>query len=110
MVSKASDDLPEPLGPVTTVNFPSGRSTSMPLRLFWRAPRISTHVAAATAATHFFSTTFEPTGDYPRCARKSQIAAHEKRICREAACFPIGKRDANSVPYSLFFETGSELF
>src|ERR1700719_1204834 len=74
MVSKASDDLPEPLGPVTTVNFPSGRSTSIPLRLFWRAPRISMQVAAATAVRHFFSATFEPTGDYPRCARKSQIS------------------------------------
>jgi hypothetical protein len=41
--------------------------------LFWRAPRISMQVAAATAAMQFFSATFEPTGDNPRCARKSQI-------------------------------------
>src|ERR1700730_10858850 len=74
MVSKARLDLPLPLGPVTTVNFPNGRSTSTPLRLFWRAPRISMQVAAATAVRHFFSATFEPTGDYPRCARKSQIS------------------------------------
>ena len=40
-------DLPLPLGPVMTVNFPSGRSRSIPLRLFWRAPRISMQAAAA---------------------------------------------------------------
>ena len=60
--------MPLPLGPVMTVSFPRGRSTSMPLRLFWRAPRISTQPAAAGAVTHAFSATFEPTGDYPRCA------------------------------------------
>src|SRR5215471_6340545 len=42
MVSKARLDLPLPLGPVTTVSFPNGRTRSKPLRLFWRAPRIST--------------------------------------------------------------------
>src|SRR5580658_1705386 len=40
MVSKAREDLPEPLGPVTTFSFPSGRSRSKPFRLFWRTPRI----------------------------------------------------------------------
>jgi hypothetical protein len=39
MVSKASDDLPEPLNPVITVNVLRGISTSMFLRLCWRAPR-----------------------------------------------------------------------
>ena len=39
MVSKASDDLPEPDTPVTTVIAPRGRSTSMPLRLCSLAPR-----------------------------------------------------------------------
>src|SRR6266513_1770335 len=63
MVSKASDDFPLPLGPVTTVSFPSGRSRSMPLRLFWRAPRISTHPCSVGALTLFFSLFLEPTGD-----------------------------------------------
>src|SRR5438477_6765809 len=75
MVSKASDDLPEPLGPVTTVNFPSGRSTSTPLRLFWRAPRISMHPCFGTAVTRFFLATFEPTGDNSRWKPDSQISA-----------------------------------
>src|SRR5207248_10643729 len=69
MVSKASDDFPLPLGPVTTLSFPSGRSRSMPLRLFWRAPRISTHPRSAKALTMFFSPLLEPTGDnrFTRC-------------------------------------------
>src|SRR5437667_6659420 len=77
MVSNARDDLPLPLGPVTTVSFPSGRSRSIPLRLFWRAPRISIEsVAAAPNAfgvAHFFSAIFEPTGDYPSGKQSWQI-------------------------------------
>src|ERR1044071_2882619 len=64
MVSKASDDFPLPLGPVTTVNFPSARSRSIPLRLFWRAPRISTQPRSAGAVTQFLASTSEPTGNY----------------------------------------------
>ena len=39
MVSKASDDLPEPLRPVMTVRVLRGISTLMFFRLCWRAPR-----------------------------------------------------------------------
>src|SRR5690348_15845115 len=39
MVSKASEDLPEPDGPVTTVMARRGISRSNPLRLCWSAPR-----------------------------------------------------------------------
>ena len=39
MVSKARDDLPEPLNPVMTVRVLRGISTEMFLRLCWRAPR-----------------------------------------------------------------------
>ena len=39
MVSKASEDLPEPLRPVITVRVLRGISTSIFLRLCWRAPR-----------------------------------------------------------------------
>jgi hypothetical protein len=41
MVSKASDDLPEPDRPVNTTSRSRGISTSMPLRLCSRAPRIA---------------------------------------------------------------------
>src|SRR5687768_8122328 len=39
MVSKASEDLPEPDRPVITVSDSRGMSTSIPLRLCSRAPR-----------------------------------------------------------------------
>src|SRR5579864_1298734 len=39
MVSKASDDLPEPLSPVITVKVLRGISTEMFFKLCWRAPR-----------------------------------------------------------------------
>ena len=37
-MSLTSELLPEPLAPVTQTNAPSGISTSMFLRLLWRAP------------------------------------------------------------------------
>ena len=40
MVSKASEDFPEPDGPVMTTNRFLGMSRSRPRRLCWRAPRI----------------------------------------------------------------------
>src|SRR5262245_19869917 len=40
-VSKASDDFPDPLTPVTTTSLSRGISTSTFFRLFSRAPRIS---------------------------------------------------------------------
>src|SRR3954452_21357961 len=39
MVSKASEDFPEPLRPVMTVSVLRGTSTSIFFRLCWRAPR-----------------------------------------------------------------------
>src|SRR3954470_10665776 len=39
MVSKASEDLPDPLSPVITVSVLRGISTLMFFRLCWRAPR-----------------------------------------------------------------------
>src|SRR6266516_4836600 len=92
MVSKASDDFPLPLGPVTTVSFPSGRSRSMPLRLFWRAPRISIQPHSDRAVTYSFLAAFEPTGDNSRCWRASQILEHAHpalqtgSLCSEARC------------------------
>src|SRR5438128_11288036 len=41
MVSKASDDLPEPETPVMTTNLLGGMTTSMFLRLCSRAPRMT---------------------------------------------------------------------
>src|SRR6266581_5656523 len=83
MVSNARLDLPLPLGPVITVNFPSGRSRSMPFRLFCRAPRISTHPALADAVTRFCSIALEVTEDIPRRRRNSQggsVCAHGEKV------------------------------
>jgi len=46
MVSKASEDLPEPLRPVMTVKVLRGISTSIFFRLCWRAPRTEMLVMA----------------------------------------------------------------
>src|SRR6266850_3230319 len=73
MVSNERLDLPLPLGPVTTVNFPRGRSTSIPLRLFWRAPRISMQSFAPVIVTRLFFAIFEPTGKIRCQSSGSQI-------------------------------------
>src|SRR5215475_8194672 len=75
MVSKARLDFPLPLGPVTTVNFSSGRSRSKPLRLFWRAPRTSTQACSLDVVTPFFPSLLKATDDN-RCAGKKR-----KRLC-----------------------------
>jgi hypothetical protein len=97
MVSKARLDLPLPLGPVMTVNFPSGRSRSIPFRLFWRAPRISTQPRSGGAVTHVFSAVVEPTGDYPIARAWAQILGVEKS---EKSIFcsrrPVGGARANA--------------
>src|SRR5213595_3522316 len=63
-----------------TLNFPSGRSRSIPLRLFWRAPRISTQPRSGGAVTQGFSAVVEPTGDYPIARSHSQIFDAKNRV------------------------------
>src|ERR1044071_4159889 len=95
MVSKARLDLPLPLGPVTTVNFPSGRSRSIPLRLFWRAPRISMQSSPVGMTTRFLFPIFEPTGDFLCESSSSQIsiaASLCEASCRVAPASPTGRR------------------
>src|SRR6186997_1767273 len=82
MVSNARLDLPLPLGPVMTVIWPSGRSRSIPLRLFWRAPRISTQPRSGGAVRHGFSVAVEPTADYPIERGDAQISGPN---CRSVA-------------------------
>jgi len=43
------------------------------LRLFWRAPRISTQPLSGGAVRQGFSAVVEPTEDYPIARRRSQI-------------------------------------
>ena len=82
MVSNARLELPLPLGPVTTVSFPSGRSRSIPLRLFCRAPRISTQSFRAGAARPCFLPIFEPTGNIRCQSSGSQISANHGCLVR----------------------------
>src|SRR5215208_3512813 len=50
MVSKASEDFPDPLTPVTIISLPTGSVTSMFLRLWVRAPRTTIFWASAAPA------------------------------------------------------------
>src|SRR4029450_14086270 len=60
MVSKASDDLPDPLTPVTMMSFPTGSVRSMFFRLCVRAPRTRRSVGSPTAVV---ATVCFPAGD-----------------------------------------------
>jgi hypothetical protein len=97
MVSNARLDLPLPLGPVTTVNFPSGRSTSTPLRLFWRAPRISMKSFAVGTFRRSTLAVFEPTGNI-RCQSNGSQISVAAVLCEAAnaeltrATSPAGRR------------------
>ena len=51
MVSKASEDFPDPLTPVTMISLPTGSVTSMFLRLCVRAPRTTIFWASAAPTT-----------------------------------------------------------
>src|SRR6478735_5644612 len=53
MVSKASDDLPEPDSPVKTMSLSRGRSTETFRRLCSRAPRITRESAIGRSAYWF---------------------------------------------------------
>src|ERR1700684_2233627 len=53
MVSKASEDLPEPLSPVITVKVLRAISTSIFLRLCWRAPCTVMRVSISRGEFHF---------------------------------------------------------
>lgn len=53
MVSKASDDLPDPETPLTTVSFPWGISQKMFFRLWVRAPRMTIASFAAFNSDEF---------------------------------------------------------
>src|SRR3954470_7202540 len=68
-VSKASEDLPDPLNPVMTTSFSRGISTWRFFRLCWRAPLILITCAGiltrnvepiSQAQAHLFSTEFRP--------------------------------------------------
>src|SRR4051812_848193 len=61
MVSKASDDLPEPERPVMTTSLSRGMSTSTFLRLCTRAPRTAIHLRGIR--THYYTNLLSQHGD-----------------------------------------------
>src|SRR6185436_2354149 len=69
MVSNASDDLPEPDGPVTTVTVRRGISRSNPLRLFWRAPRTTMLSFTFSRAEQAFQTAI---ASHPKSKRQTE--------------------------------------
>src|SRR6266545_2065142 len=82
MVSKASDDFPDPLTPVTMISLPTGRVRSMFFRLCVRAPRTTRSVGSPTAVV---STVHFPGGDvnhhrsaasYARQPDQSRLLTH----------------------------------
>ena len=78
MVSKTSDDLPEPETPVKTVSRRLGMSRSTPWRLLARAPR----------------TRMAPQGDD---ATSPQPAAFLTRAAIRSSCSGVSSRMANEV-------------
>src|SRR3982750_228394 len=61
MVSKASEDLPDPARPVMTTSRSRGRSTSIFFRLWTRAPRTAIQSWAIPTAWNFWK---NPTSDF----------------------------------------------
>src|SRR5271165_1034956 len=96
MVSNASDDLPEPETPVTTVSWLCGISKSMFFRLWTRAPRtmmLSFDMAQHSATPQILSESGAETFDYigwqgefttgTRRTRTRSPTARDDNVCCE---------------------------
>src|SRR6266536_5578357 len=93
MVSNASEDLPEPEGPVTTVNVRRGISRSNPFRLCCRAPRTmmlsftlpnlsGCDTSGPTDARTWPANAKTPPGNRPAALEPSYYAAEEEEYYR----------------------------
>src|SRR6185436_13113092 len=85
MVSKAREDFPDPLTPVTTVRAARGNSTSTFLRLFWRAPWSRTNPASSRVSGAGTSRSYHP---------RTRRAAREN---------PDGPEDVHNPQRAYFF-------
>src|SRR5882757_3071909 len=81
MVSKASEDFPEPLSPVITVSVFRGISTLMFFRLCWRAPRTEMYLMAMCGLLLQFR------GRTYRIVRKRMSAAVLPYLNRQYPCW-----------------------
>src|SRR6476620_10835900 len=75
MVSKASEDLPEPLRPVITVKVLRGISTSIFFRLCWRAPCTLMRVSMEQGTLPFSQTALKDPRLLGRDVRSLPVAA-----------------------------------
>src|SRR3954447_19175251 len=78
MVSKASEDLPEPDRPVNTASLSRGISTSMFLRLCSRAPRIVIARVPEPALVWRFALSTSSISAYPGAWRRVTLGAHRQ--------------------------------
>src|SRR5579875_1136288 len=78
MVSKASDDLPDPETPETTVSLPCGISQSTPFRLWVRAPRITMESFTGILSVVAFRSS-GCTLQYRACRERAHGASCERR-------------------------------
>src|SRR5437879_1830714 len=97
MVSKASEDFPDPLSPVITVKVFRGISTSMFFRLCWRAP--CTVIRSSIGRDHFYFSLLPPAGNvlalvlklFHRCAGGTVISTVLPSSCGNSFMQPYWK-------------------
>src|SRR5260370_40669955 len=77
MVSKASDDFPEPDKPVNTASLSRGISTSMFLRWCSRAPRIVIARVPEPALFWRFALSTSSISVFPGAWRRTTLGAHD---------------------------------
>src|SRR5436305_3973141 len=97
MVSKASDDLPAPDGPVTTVTAPCGTRQSIPWRLCVRARSISIAVRKAIGS---LESTPDDLREIPR-RNAADRAAHGIRAAGAREGAPLAPGVVEAVPLAV---------
>ena len=80
MVSNARLDLPLPLGPVTTVSFPSGRSRSIPLGCFGALHEFRRNHSALARQGLVFSRSSNPLEIFAASQEVRKFLRHKMRV------------------------------
>src|SRR5437764_311804 len=94
MVSKASDDFPEPLTPVMMMSWPSGSARSMFFRLCVRAPRTTISLAGAATGSAILRKIFLEAQTLHASARwhdLQQVERCPQRGLEEGRTYPNGR-------------------
>src|SRR5438128_2087899 len=101
MVSKASDDLPEPETPVMTTNLLRGMTTSMFLRLCSRAPRMTMESMVGRNLTLSTEGRFQGRHSWRRAPSPAERVATSRALLRSA------RADGGVRPHENFFQCGA---